>query len=92
MTSITLRPSTAADQAELDRLAGLDSRHLPDGDLVVAERGGHLVAAVSVQSLEAVADPFARTAHAVELLRRDAVARRNARPARRHFRLAPRAA
>ena len=91
-TDITLRPATTADAASLDRLAALDSRRLPDGPLLVAERDGQIVAAVSESTLEAVADPFRRTADAVALLRRHAVARRNALPARARFRLVPSAA
>ena len=90
--SITLRPATAADEPWLVRLAALDSRPLPDGNLLVAERDGQIVAAVAPATLEVVADPFRRTADAVTLLRQHAIARRNARPARRHFRLVPRAA
>ena len=91
-TAITLRPATSADTAGLERLAALDSRRLPQGQLLVAERDAHIVAAVSVGDLDAVADPFERTETAVALLRRQAVARRGAVPARRHFRLVPRAA
>ncbi|HEX2085544.1 MAG TPA: hypothetical protein VHF89_07670 [Solirubrobacteraceae bacterium] len=91
-TDITLRPAHAADAPWLERLAALDSSALPNGPLVLAEREGQIVAAVSERTLESIADPFQRTAEAVELLRRHAVARRNAVPARRHFRLAPRAA
>ena len=90
--TITLRPATAADAPWLERLAGLDSRRVPDGTLIVAERDGQLVAAVAEQTLDTVADPFQRTADVVALLRRHAVARRNGVPARRHFRLVPRAA
>jgi hypothetical protein len=90
---ITLRTATAADAPAIAHLAALDSRRpLSTEDLVVAERGEHLVAAVSVSTLDAIADPFVRTAADVTLLRQHAVARRNARPARRHFRLVPRAA
>ena len=91
-TAITLRPAHIGDDASLDRLAALDSRRLPAGDLIVAESDGRIVAAVSEPTLEAVADPFVRTANAVTLLRRHAVARRNAAPARRLFGLVPRAA
>ena len=90
--SITLRPATAADAPWLERLAALDSRRLPEGTLLVAERDGSLIAAVAEETLDVVADPFERTADAVALLRRHAVGRRNAVPARRHFRLAPHAA
>ena len=90
--SITLRPANATDAVWLDRLAALDSRPLPAGSLLVAERDGQIVAAVSESTLEAVADPFQRTADAVVLLRGHAISRRNARPARMRFRLVPRAA
>jgi hypothetical protein len=90
--TLTLRGATPADGLALDRLAALDSRALPTGELLVAERDGRLAAAVSVQSLDAVADPFQRTDDAVALLRRQAVARRNARPARGRMRLVPHAA
>ena len=90
--SLTIRSAIAADAPWLERLAALDSRRLPDGRLVVAERDGQIVAAVSESTLEAVADPFQRTADAVVLLRSHAIGRRNARPARARFRLVPRAA
>ena len=88
---VTLRPATAVDARELSDLAALDSRRVPSGDLVVAEREGRIVAAVAVESLDAIADPFRRTVADVVLLRQRAMAHRNARPAR-HFRLVPRAA
>ncbi len=91
-TSLTLRGATATYAAGLDRIAALDSRRLPHGDLLVAERDGRLVASVSVQTLDAVADPFERTADVVALLRKHAVARRTARPVRSRLRPAPRAA
>jgi hypothetical protein len=88
---ITLRSATAADADAIARLAALDSSHVPAGDLVVSEREGRIVAAVSVSALDAIADPFERTAVDVALLRSHATARREDRPARRHFRLVPRA-
>lgn len=90
--AITLRHANVADEPWLVRLAALDSRRLPEGTLLVAERDGNIVAAVAEETLDAVADPFERTADAVALLRRHAVAQRNAVPARRHFRLVARAA
>lgn len=89
---ITLRPAAATDEPALAHLAALDSRAVPAGDVLLAEREGRVVAAVAVATLDAVADPFERTADVVSLLRRHAVARRHSRPARRHFRLVPRAA
>lgn len=90
--TLTLRSATAADAPWLERLAALDSRAVPAGPLVVAEHDGHLVAAVAEPTLEAIADPFRHTSDAVALLRRHAVARRNAVPARRRFGLVARAA
>ncbi len=89
---ITLRSAAASDAAALAHLAALDSRRVPSGDLLLAEREGRVVAAVAVGTLDSIADPFERTLDVVALLRRQAVARRTARPARRHFGLVPRAA
>jgi hypothetical protein len=50
-------------------LAALDSRRLPSGELFVAEVGGQLVAAVSIDTGAVVADPFEPTAAIVDLLR-----------------------
>ncbi len=91
-TPITLRHATVADEPWIVRLAALDSSDVPEGTLVVAERDGEIVAAVAEDSLQAIADPFKRTADVVALLRRHAVTRRNAVPTRRHFGLVPRAA
>jgi acyl-CoA synthetase (NDP forming) len=90
--TITLRAATPADAPALDRLAALDSRTVPAGELLVAVRDGRLAAAVAVDSLDAISDPFQRTADAVALLRRQATGRRAARPARSRLRLVPRAA
>jgi hypothetical protein len=65
---ITIRPATPADQAELRRLAQLDSSQLPEGDLLVAAVGGEIRAAVCVQSGNAIADPFHRSAELVRML------------------------
>jgi hypothetical protein len=58
MTSVTIRYSTAADQAALARLAELDSSHTPTGDVLVAEIGGELWAATSTEDFHTIADPF----------------------------------
>lgn len=67
--TITLRRSTAADHEALRRLAALDSASPPDGDALLAEAGGDLVAAVSLDGRRAIADPFRPTAPVVALLR-----------------------
>ena len=66
MSDITIRNSRPTDAVAIRRLAALDSRPVPAGDLVVAEVGGEIVAAGSVAG--AVADPFRRTADVTQLL------------------------
>ncbi len=67
---IDLRVLAAADRADADRLAALDSAApLRGGLLVGAETGGRLIAVISVGDGAVVADPFTRSAAAVELLR-----------------------
>jgi len=69
MSPVVVRPALSVDRPELQRLAALDSARAPDGDVLLAFEGGELRAALSVQTGAAVADPFRRTAHLVELLR-----------------------
>ncbi len=66
--AITIRRSTPADRAALARLAALDSRRLPTGDLVLAQSEGVLRAAAPLAGGEALADPFVPTAALVALL------------------------
>ncbi|HVW18199.1 MAG TPA: hypothetical protein VHB30_08110, partial [Solirubrobacteraceae bacterium] len=66
---IVLRAARAADESAVRRLALLDSSRPLRGDVLVAEVGGHPVAAVSLADGRVVADPFERTADAVALLR-----------------------
>src|SRR3954447_14190695 len=89
MTNLTIRSATAADSAALDHLAALDSSVVPTGPIFVAEQDERLIAAVSARDGAAIADPFARSADAVEILRRRAqqVAGRTPR-SRRPFALA----
>jgi hypothetical protein len=79
--SLTLRHATAADETSLKRLAALDSSRVPSGELLVAELDGRLVAALSVDTGAAIADPFEHTAAIVDSLR--VQASRRSRPARR---------
>jgi hypothetical protein len=64
----TVRLAAGDDLADLQRLAELDSRRLPRGPLLVAERDGRIEAALSLSTGELVADPFRRTAELRELL------------------------
>ena len=69
MTSFQFRPAGAADRATLARLAALDDAAPVTGDVVMAFADGHAVAAMSTGDGRVVADPFTRTAEAVELMR-----------------------
>jgi hypothetical protein len=66
--SVTIKLSTEADRERIRRLAELDSKPAPDGDVLVAEVNGRLVAAMGMDG-GVVADPFERTASVVEVLR-----------------------
>jgi|SRR5215213_5396553 len=65
---VSIREAQAGDMPELMRLAELDSRPLPVGDLLVAEAGGKIRAAVTVSGAAAIADPFVPTAEMLSLL------------------------
>ena len=67
--TVVIRAARGSDGPALRRLADLDSRELPTGELLIAELGDHeVVAAVSVDTGERVADPFRRTADVLDLL------------------------
>ena len=86
MSDITIRPARHTDSSDLARLAELDSRRIPAGDLLLAEVCGRPVAAFAPVSDEVIADPFRRTADVVELLRVHGARRR---PRRRRGFLLP---
>ena len=69
MSAVELRPACPDDQRALVRLAELDSARVPAGRLLVAESGGTLRAALSLDTGEVIADPFEPTAHLVAMLR-----------------------
>jgi hypothetical protein len=66
--SLTLRAAGPEDADELRRLAALDSASVPQGELLVAEVGGSLWAAVSLEDHQAIADPFRPTGELLFLL------------------------
>jgi hypothetical protein len=68
-TPITIRPYLHHDRDRLEQLAALDERRVPPQPVVLVERRGRLVAALSERTGEAVADPFEPTAHLVAMLR-----------------------
>ncbi len=67
---VTIRQAQTDDEADLWRLAALDSAPVLRDPVLVAEADGELRAAVSSADLRAIADPFQRTAELVDLLRR----------------------
>ena len=56
------------DEPALARLAGRDSKSVPEGKLLVAEAGGEIRAALPIEGTDAIADPFTPSAELVRLL------------------------
>ncbi len=70
MTSpITIRPSNDADRPALRELAELDSATPIAGPVLMAVRDNRPVAAISLDGMREIADPFVRTRELVKLLR-----------------------
>jgi hypothetical protein len=67
--SIAVRILGEADRPALARLAGRDSAEVPTGEVLGAQVGSTLVAALSLTSGAAIADPFRPSGSALELLR-----------------------
>jgi hypothetical protein len=65
---ITLRHSAHGDRERVLELAQLDGRPAPTGDLLLAEVGGNLWAAVGIEDGAAVSDPFEPAGEVVWLL------------------------
>src|SRR3954452_21313745 len=66
--TVVIRAARGSDGPALRRLAALDSAEVPTGDVLIAETGDEVVAALSVDTGARVADPFRRTADVVDLL------------------------
>ena len=81
--ALTLRYAVPADAEALDRIAQLDSRHAPRGVVLVAEVGGELWAAISVDDRQVVADPFRPTRAVITLLQERARQLRRTRASHR---------
>ena len=82
----------ATDAAWINRLAALDSAEIPAGPIVLAERDDQIIAAISATTMEAIADPFERTADAVALLRQHVASQVRSSRQRRRLSLVPRVA
>jgi hypothetical protein len=66
---LTIRMAMPADAPALRRLAQLDSAPPPESlPMLVAEVGGELHAALSLDGMRAIADPFRQTAELVAML------------------------
>jgi hypothetical protein len=86
--ALTIRHAAAGDAERIDRLAQLDSSRAPGGDLLVAEVGGELWAALSLDDGHAVADPLRPSSEAVWMLaERSRQLHRARRPRRARMRL-----
>jgi hypothetical protein len=66
--NVLIRAARGSDGEALERLAALDSAHVPTGELLVAESDGSLVAALDLENGSAIADPFRPTSDVVALL------------------------
>ncbi len=66
--TILIRTSTAGDAVGLTRLAALDSADVPHGRALIAEVDGAIRAALPLDGGAPIADPFAESAHVLELL------------------------
>lgn len=85
--TIAIRAAAPADGPVLMRLAALDSAPVPFGPTLIAEVDGEPRAALALRDDQVVADPFARTAELVQLLKvhASAVAEDEERTATRSF-------
>jgi hypothetical protein len=68
MNSVTIRHIGPGDVEALRRLSAMDSKRQPTGEILVADVGGELWAATSVNDRHTVADPFHPTRELVSLL------------------------
>ena len=66
--AVEMRRATADDEGAVRRLAQLDEMTPPQGDVLLAELDGRLVAALPLEGGRAVADQFTPTQEIVELL------------------------
>jgi hypothetical protein len=76
----TIRWAIPGDLPALERVAGLDSKRLPAGPLLVAAVDGAIWAAVSTVDGSAIADPFVPSGDLVGLLRTRASQLREVQP------------
>lgn len=66
---LVIRLAVASDETKLRRLAHMDSARPLSGQTLLAEQGGSVIAALSLDDGTAIADPFVASADAVAMLR-----------------------
>jgi hypothetical protein len=66
--ALVMRSAQPSDARALARLAALDSKGAPRGDVLLAEVDGAIPAAVELETGTIYANPFRPTAHLVTLL------------------------
>jgi hypothetical protein len=66
--TLRIRQARHTDAAAVAALAALDSSHAPQGDVLLAEVGGELWAAFSMEDGHHIADPLRPSADAVLML------------------------
>ena len=79
---VAIREAEVRDMPALLELADLDSRPLPDGQMLVAEVHGEIVAALGQRTGAVIADPFVPTAELQQLLKLRAAQVTSAGPGR----------
>lgn len=66
---LTVRTATARDADSLRLLAALEGVNMPRGEVLVAQLGGDVVAALPLDGGRAIADPFRPSAELVDVLK-----------------------
>jgi hypothetical protein len=87
-STIVMRLAHGSDAPALARLAELDSKRAPQGDVLVAEVDGVIAAALQLDGHVEIASPFLPSADLLALL--DLRARRDSEPPRARWDLAER--
>src|SRR3954470_24679773 len=77
-STLVIRVATRFDDADLHRLAALDSAQPLAGRIIVAQSDGRIDAALSLDDGRTIADPFRPTAGLVDVLRARAARLRGA--------------
>jgi len=66
--SVAVRLARAEDASAISRIASLDGKKVPEGQILVAEADREIIAALAIDGGQAVADPFRWTSDVVALM------------------------